>query len=94
MENRLNNFGFDNVPDEPEQPTGPAIEVDLKKRERLMRITLEMPDHDGLLDDDLPEEFEGEAFIEEDIFVREREFETFVKVLHYNKIRYRVETLR
>jgi hypothetical protein len=90
MDNRLNNFGFNDAPEEPQES---PIKVDLKKNERLMKITLEVPDHDGLLDDELPEEFVGEAFIETNIAVREREFETFVKVLHYNKIRYRVETL-
>jgi hypothetical protein len=94
MDNRLNNFGYDNIPEEPEKPTGPPITVDLKEHERLMKITLEMPDENGFLDDDLPDEFDGEGFLEEEIFVREREFDAFVRVLHYNKMRYRVETLR
>lgn len=93
MENRLNNFGFNDIPEEPQEPEAPPINIDLKKGEHLMRITLEVPDHDGLLDDHLPEEFIGEAFIETNIAVRERELASFVKVLHYNKIRYRVETL-
>jgi hypothetical protein len=88
--NRLENFGFDDIQ---EAPQTPPIKIDLKKNERMMKITLEMADQSGLLDDDLPEGFEGEAFIEEDIFIREREYLTFVKVLQYNRIRYRVETI-
>lgn len=94
MDNRLNNFGFNDFPEEPEQPKPQPISVDLKPNERLMKVTLEMPDHHGLMDDDLPDDFDGEAFLEEDFIVREREFEAFAKILHYNRMRYRVETVR
>lgn len=91
MENRMNDY-FEAPEDFPEEK--PSITVEVDQNERLMKITLEMEDQHGLLDDDLPEGFDGDAFIEEVLFVREREFETFVKVLHYNCLRYRVETLR
>lgn len=52
-----------------------------------------MQDEAGLLDDELPDGFEGERFIEQEIVIREREYKSFVKVLHYNDINYRVKTL-
>lgn len=70
------------------------LEIGLNPKERLLQLTLELADQMGLLDDDLPADFVGEAFIEEGIVIREREFDTFVKVLHYNNIRYRVQTLK
>lgn len=91
MENRLHPYGFnDEYEEQPEQ----LITVELNANERLLRLILEMPDEDDILEDDLPEDFEGEPFIEHALIIREREYETFVKVLHYNKTRYRVETLR
>lgn len=90
MENRLPPFDYHELPEEV------PITVEVNQNERLMRITLEMPDDLGLLDeeDEFPEELEGEIYLEEKFIVREREFETFVKVLHYNRMRYRVETIR
>lgn len=90
MENRLHSYGFDGEYEEEE----PLIAVELNANERLLRLILEMPDEEGVLEDDLPEDFEGEPFLEHALIIREREYETFVKVLHYNKTRYRVETLR
>jgi hypothetical protein len=72
----------------------PMLTVQMNPNERLLRIVLEIPDESGLLEEeDLLDEFDGEAFVEHALVVREREFETFTRVLHYNNMRYRVEPL-
>lgn len=91
MENRLKNFGFHE--EDPKKPESPQIKLELKPYERLLKLTLEIPDVFGLWDAHLPEQFQGEAFIEHPVYIREREFEAFVKVLHYNRLPYRVETI-
>lgn len=72
----------------------PGLAIEMEKNERLLCIVLEMDDEDGLIDPEVSEDFDTEPFIEQQFFVREREFESFVKVLHYNQMRYRVTTLR
>lgn len=91
MENRWSHIF--NEEHEEQEVLEPMNTVELKANERLMRMVLELQDEEGLLDDDLPEGFEGEAFIEQPLVIREREFNVFVKVLHYNNIRYRIEPI-
>lgn len=77
-----------------EEVQQPMSTIKLKEGERLLQLTLELSDIYGLVQDDLPDGFEGEAFIEHPLVIREREFNNFVKVLHYNNIRYRIEPIQ
>jgi hypothetical protein len=88
--NRLNDFGMNH---DGHQHNKLKIELELEPNERLLRIILEIPDDAGVLVDDLPEDYMDESFFEEELLIREREMQLFTKVLHYNNLKYRVETV-